>query len=92
MQRVNDLLLLGHLAVPQPDQVLEGHIVLSMSVAGPLVGVLRLRKLQVQCQSKLVKLFLQNVILLFQLGVIFLPGTAWVRNFGLTSVLNRTHV
>ena len=26
------------------------------------------------------------------MGVIFLPGAARVRNFGLTSVLNRTHV
>ena len=63
-------------------------------MAAPLIGVLRLRQLQVQGKGELVELFLQNFILLFQLGLIFLPGpgAAWVRNFGLTSVLNRAHV
>ena len=61
-------------------------------MAAALIGVLSLGKLQVQCQGELVELFLQNFILLFQVRVFFLPGTAWIRNFGITSVLNRTHL
>ena len=85
------MFLLIQLPVLHSYEILQNLVLLSIALAATSLGLLGLRKLNVEGKSELVKLFPQHVILLFKM-IHFVLADIWQREICFSSVLKGIRV